>query len=288
MRLKDKRWKKTTILEELHFDSGNSGMTLTILEKRRGYDPNQTDYRLEIRHGAFGQDSVLSFPLGNAQMANYMADALARTANHMETQPHPGGKYLPFTRLSPDMVLSIKGGLRRRNVYEHTIVTGPNSYGGHLLGLDWLDEDDNIVEFEPLTRRRAGGASGTDGGGAAQFQDDEIGRPLAEIDAKRPSKYGGAILHPSNREFTTTQARYVNPGEDPAIYTPDPEAPRKIVEGLPLDSDEHALMVAIRTFYALPAIGRDAHERRRFGEAMMEKFSLDQDRWLSLLSRARG
>ncbi|USN13851.1 hypothetical protein PAPPERLAPAPP_01770 [Brevundimonas phage vB_BpoS-Papperlapapp] len=276
--------KKTTTLEEMHF-SGTHGasMTVRILEKRPGYDPDATLHTLEIDHGA-----RISLPLGTAQMARYIGEAIVRTADRMEKQDHAGGKYPMFRRFDLSDVVSVRAELRLRPVYQHTTVRGAGSTGADLLGVDWLDEDDEVVHFKPLTPHHHHGASGSE----SRFTQDEVGLMLAEV-IRRRTEAGQATdriaIHPNHREFTTIHHRYVAPGADPEIIiAPSPAIISEIVYGLPEDADEHTIMTAIRTFYAIPGYRRNRSWREAFRDALGEHLGQGPADISRLIARAKA
>lgn len=263
--------KTTTTLEEMHFSGADGpGLTMRILEKRPGYDPEATRHTLEFEHGA-----RIGLPLGTPAMARYIGEAIIRTADRMDQQPRAGGKYPMFRRMGLADVVNIRGGLRLRPVYEHTTVRGPNSTGADLLGIDWLDDSDDDVRFEALPRHQHHGAGGTPARGEAPlYEDDEIGLMVTEVISRRLAA-GKSIdriaIHPNQREFTTIVSRYVRPGENPETsIDPSPSIISEIVYGLPKDADVNTIRVAIRTFYAIPGYRRNREWRETFAQALAE------------------
>lgn len=276
--------KKTTTLEEMHF-SGRDGpdMTMRILEKRPGYDPEATHHTLEFDHGA-----RIGLPLGTSKMARYIGEAIIRTADRMDQQPRAGGKYPMFGRLDLADAVRVRSGLRLRPVYEHTTVTGLGSTGAHILGVDWLNEDDEVTRFEPMNRQHTHGSGGT----AACFTQEEIGLPLTEV-IRRRKEAGQDVeriaIFSGHREFTTIVARYVDPGARPeTIAPPYGEIISEIVHGVPKDADDGEIMIAIRTFFALPKVRRDRVWREAFTEALYNHFQRPAAEIANLIARAKA
>lgn len=252
--------KKTTTLEEMSFD----GMTARILEKRPSHDPEQTLHRFEITLGAFGAHSTISFPLGTPAMARMMADAMTRTADRMESQPLAGGKYPTFKREQPlHRTVKVRDGLRLRRVMTYEYVTGPWTTGSDILGVDWLDDKDQVVRFEPLERRRSHGTGGS--GGEPFYQPDEIGRRRREVLVARANAGAPGTL-PVDDEITTIVSRYVDQDADPAVLVEgDPaEEVGRLIDALPMKAEEREIAQVIRTFHSMPVIRRDKDERERF------------------------
>lgn len=257
--------KKTKTLEHLSFDSSDSGLTLRVLEKRAAWNPEQTDYRAEVSHGAFGQHSIMSFPLGTPRMARYIAEALMRTADHMERQPLAGGEYSPFRRLRPRDVLHVRGGLKARRVYRKETVVSRYSTRRDFLGLDWLDESDQVVRFEscPESAPEGGGVCGSD----PAYAEHEIGLTLEQVKTLRQAKGEASKLLSRVLEVTTIDYRYVDPGVDPELVQPLDET-QVIIDRLHPDLGKYEVQNLIRTFYALPVIRRDPIARKYFAEEL--------------------
>lgn len=281
--------KTTTTLEEMHFSgSDGPGMTVRILEKRPGYDPETTRHTLEFEHGA-----RIGLPLGTAKMARYIGEAIIRTADRMDQQPRAGGKYPMFRRMGLTDVVSIRGGLRLRPVYEHTTVRGANSTGADILGVDWLDENDRVVRFEPMRPHHHHGAGGTPAAGEKPlYEADEIGLTVTEV-IRRRTEAGKPTdriaIHPNQREFTTIASRYVRPGDRiETSIDPSPAIISEIVHGLPTDADEGTIMVAIRTFYALPVVRKDREWREAFAKALGEHLRWAPKKVADLIARTKA
>lgn len=220
-----KKNTKTTMLEELNFDSGNSGMHLRVFRKKSTWDFNGKPYesikfRAEVAHGAFGEDSVMSFPLGTPTMARYIANALLRTADAMEQENPEAWKYSPFDRLNDYSVYSVRNGLRRRRVFRVEMVTGPNSTLSEYLGIDWLDTSGKVVAFEKPERdgEESSGMGCSSEGGKSLYDDHEIGMTVRDVHAARKAANPNYTTYWTDREKRPdNDIRYVEPGIDPDI-----------------------------------------------------------------------
>ncbi|USN15471.1 hypothetical protein KIKIMORA_03290 [Brevundimonas phage vB_BpoS-Kikimora] len=263
--------QKTKTLEHLLFSSSDSGLTLRVLEKRPGWAPEQTDYRAEISHGAFGQNSVMSFPLGTPRMARYIAEALMRTADHMERQPLAGGKHSPFRRLEPSDVLQVRAGLTARRVYQKETISSRYSTTRTFLGLDWLDEDDQVVRFEP-GRESASENGGGVHGSEPLYDESDIGLTVEQAKAVRRARGQSCEWLSRSLEVTTLDYRYVEPGADPEII-PVLDETQTIIDRLHPDLGTFEVRRLIQTFYRLPVIRKDPAARRVFAEAVSAKMN---------------
>lgn len=215
---------RTRITEELHFDVDGGYLKLRIFEKQRlSVGEQAVDYRLESQLGASGQYATYSFPIGSPQCARLLSEALARTADRMEVEGGPivGGKYPTFRQKQPYRhVMSIKDGMRARDVFEERTIISPHDVSAHFLGIDWLDEKGNFVRFEPLPRTRSHGA----GGSMRSYLDAEVGMTLKQAREQRKAQGLDQDVslypHPHQIEVTSFSTRYVKVGADPAIFDP--------------------------------------------------------------------
>lgn len=214
---------KTKLLEELYFDSGNSGMSLRVVKKTTTYENSagkarsSIRYQMEYSHGAFGENTVVTIPLGNPKMARYIAEAIMRTANTMEKEGSDAWKHSPFARLKDYSVLAVKDGLRRRRVYRVEMVTGPNSTSSDLLGLEWLDESGRYVYHEVSDSDHGHGSDCISEDDAPDlYAPHEIGKSLREVHAARLAADPTYTTYWNDRSERSDQTcRYVDVGVDP-------------------------------------------------------------------------
>lgn len=279
--------KKTTTLEEMSFD----GMTARILEKRPSHDPEQTLHRFEITLGAFGAHSTISFPLGTPAMARMMADAMTRTAERMESQPLAGGKYPTFKREQPlHRTVKVRDGLRLRPVFTYAYVTGPWTTGSNILGVDWLDDQDQVVRFEPVKPHQDHGSGGS--GSKPFYAPHEIGRRTRDVMVERAARADVGALEalPVDDEITTIGRRYVDRDADPAVLVEgDPaEEVGRLIDSLSMKAEEREIAQVIRTFHNMPVIRRDKDERRRFTQRLANHFGWEPQEAAALVRRYKA
>lgn len=214
---------KTKLLEELYFDSGNSGMSLRTVKKTKSYEGHDgksrttINYHMEYSHGAFGERTVVNIPLGNPKMARYIAEAILRTASTMEKEGSDIWKYSPF-RTDERYVFAVKDGLRKRSVYRVEMVSGPNSTSSDLLGIEWLDDTGRYVYHEEYndSSHGHGMCAVQECGEPDLFQPHEVGKSLKDVHAARLAadpEYHTYWTDPLEKK--NKAVRYVDVGVDP-------------------------------------------------------------------------
>lgn len=291
--------KKTTTLEELHFGRRDGpGLTMRVLEKGAGWDPGATFHKIEFDTGAIGSFGV---SLGTAKMTRMMGEALIRTADRMDAQPHAGGRHSPFRDEALIHTVRMRGGLRMRPVYQKTIVQNLHGTGRRLLGIDWMDEFDCVVRFEAIASDApyVGGSTGSE----PTFTEDEIGMTLEQVTAHRLAKglpdpnFVTTKYHP---EITTIQTRFVAPGGDPAdladigVHVNDGKhlypdlALVRLVADIAEPGNDNLIHTAIRTFYALPFLRRNQEARKVFAERLTFNLYWTLDQTRALIGRVKA
>lgn len=291
--------KKTTTLEELHFGRRDGpGLTMRVLEKGAGWDPGATYHKIEFDTGAIGSFGV---SLGTAKMTRMMGEALIRTADRMDAQPHAGGRHSPFRDEALIHTVRMRGGLRMRPVYQKTIVQNLHGTCRRLLGIDWMDEFDCVVRFEAIASDApyVGGSTGSE----PIFTEDEIGMTLEQVTAHRLAKglpdpaFTSTRYHP---EITTIQTRYVRPGFDPANLTdigvhvndakqlnPDLDLVRSVAD-IAIGGEDVLTRTAIGTFYALPSLRRNQEARLAFARRLAFNLGRSLEETRELIRRVKA
>ncbi len=198
-RAKRSRWDSYTTntrkIEELYFHTGNSGLTVRILETKTQYaSPEELEseqvlsysgdvnykHKLEFIHGASGHSSTLSVPLLHPEMVDFQIEMLTRLRARMDNLE----AYKPFYHSphKPDFsrVVQCKDGLELREVWSEEIVTSQNSSSTMLLGFDLLDAG-RRVGFEPYAGPEKTRGSASSGSYGPLYSLEDIGKPVAQV-----------------------------------------------------------------------------------------------------------
>ena len=196
------------VVERGYFHTGNSGISIKMIEEVENYDWDEQDrnwyhHHLEISHGAFGANSSFRTPIAGPAMCQYYIDAFTRLRDRMVADPkyripHPFERYryeqVPTThdhklvngnRYSSETyrIVDIMDGLKREEVWSAEIVMSEWSTEKRILGHNLIDRDGNIVRFEPFLSEVSHG-SGCDSGestGDGPYRREDIGKPVSEV-----------------------------------------------------------------------------------------------------------
>ncbi len=216
-----KKNTKTEFLEELNLGTGESRLAVRLIKKTSDWKFRDRDYhgvevRAEIETGGFGQYSVFSMPITHPKVAQYMADAFARLADHMKNMPVD--RQLRAHQLTDRRVEVIRDGLRSRDVFNYEVVTGPNSTSTKYLGRDWVTPKGEFVRFEAATAEDGMG-SGSDacGIGEPEYFPHEIGKMVRDVHAARLAANPSYTTYWRERQDGEDGYRYVLPGDRPAL-----------------------------------------------------------------------
>lgn len=180
--------------EEAYFHSGNSGLTLRLTERQYDYTDashpeddgikgnvarSEFDYRFEVTHGAFGENSRMSFPLSEG-----MLDFLIEAATHLKQRM---GQVTPretaFDRnTNPLRSRHYMLGLKVESVYSPEVVESTSSSASYLTGHRLIDPmTDQEVAFIPFDGKAAGEGRFS-GSGEPCYRETDIGKPVAEVE----------------------------------------------------------------------------------------------------------
>lgn len=205
--------------EEGYFHSGNSGLTLRLIERQvdtREESPSpvkgshelpepdriirsEYDYRFEARHGAHGAHSAFNIPL-TPEMCLYLSGALLRLHGRMTRLDGPSAyrdaehshhlnhvlASTPFEKRGTRTVTVING-CNREPAYAPTIVTSPYSTARLLLGYEHRNPITGEVEFfERVDEDSDEGSGSGSSGGLPQYWPNELGMTVKAVqDSKR-------------------------------------------------------------------------------------------------------
>lgn len=191
MRQKTTKVSATNVVEEGYFHTGNSGVTIRIIETIDEYlyhDGRRDDrpsryytYRLETQHGAHGTYSRVSTPLGCPAMIDYYIEALtrakARMLGYSDYRPEhafedyfvpetgledSNGSFERYPGRSLHRVVQRKNGMKCQEVWTPETITSTSSTESIFLGHNLVDDDGEIVAFEAYKGpkiSRGGGSS---------------------------------------------------------------------------------------------------------------------------------
>ena len=189
--------------EEAYFHSGNSGVTFRLTERQLDWtksspseeikaevERSEFEYRFEVTHGAFGENSRMSFPLSPC-MVDFLIGAFTNLKQRMEEVP---ARETAFERnTSPLRSLHFTNGLKVEQVYGPEVVTDPYSSASYFLGTRLLDPMSGAeVAFIPFDGegeqegRFSGGCS--DASGTPLYREEDIGKPVTEVERIKPSR----------------------------------------------------------------------------------------------------
>ena len=133
------------VLEEGYFHSGNSGMSIRVVEIPENKYGHR--FRLESNHGAFGEYSKHSAPL-TLEMVDYLLGALSRARVRMQKAPQRTYPVFEAYKV-PQRHLQVVDGLTVEAVYSDTIQIDSNTTEIVLLGFNHIDPGTKeIVKFE--------------------------------------------------------------------------------------------------------------------------------------------
>jgi hypothetical protein len=201
------RHKRLTV-ERGYFHTGNSGISVSMIEETENYDWDEQDrdwynHHLEVRHSAFGAGSVFRTPIAGPAMCDYYIEAFTRLRDRMLSDPdyripspferygdtdieRASGKHKQkHDRRSNDdhRIVDIANGLRREEVWSPDIVTGEKTSETRLLGHNYVDQEtEKVVNYVAF-----GGRVVRDTSGVATYRAEDIGKTveqaLADADA---------------------------------------------------------------------------------------------------------
>lgn len=191
--------KDRTVVERGYFHTGNSGISISMVEESENYDWDEQDrswynHYLEIRHSAFGAGTSVRTPIAGPTMCDYYITAFTRLRDRMLADPlyrlptvferynHPGLPDLDNRKKRSDdnyRIVDIENGLRREEVWSEEIVVDEYSTETRLMGHNYVDpKTEKFVKFVPFEGEVVTG-SGSCGGGPVYFK-EAIGKPVAE------------------------------------------------------------------------------------------------------------
>jgi hypothetical protein len=213
--------KDRTVVERGYFHTGNSGISISMVEESENYDWDEQDrswynHYLEIRHSAFGAGTSVRTPIAGPTMCDYYITAFTRLRDRMLADPlyrlptvferynHPGLPDLDSRKKRSDdnyRIVDIENGLRREEVWSDEIVVDEYSTETRLMGHNYVDpKTEKFVKFVPFEGEVVTGSSGC--GGSPVYFKEAIGKPVAEAknvadEAIRKLKIAAGIEKPA-------------------------------------------------------------------------------------------
>ena len=172
---------KTRTLEEAYFHISNSGVTLAVVEDETRYDGGSRyfNHRLDATLAAFGTPLAVQIPLMSVAQVQWLADALARTAEHMRSLPASGHSYTMGGCEGSDPISLIHlAGYRVEEVWTPETVTSPYSTESRHVANRLIDPDTGaVVAVIEIPNGRERGS----GGSHPSYTEAAVGKPVEAL-----------------------------------------------------------------------------------------------------------
>lgn len=189
--------KDRKVVERGYFHTGNSGISISMIEQVQNYDWDERDrnyyeHTLEIRHSAFGAGTVIQTPIAGPLMCDYYIEAFERLKARMLGRPdysvgHPFDSYEPNKPNDRARIVDIAYGMKREAVWSPEFITGPNSTTTTLLGFVYRDDEGRPVRAEAQLEDMGSdmGVACDSGSSADEYSPFDIGMPVNAIKKRK-------------------------------------------------------------------------------------------------------